>query len=521
MNKARNIGKAVCRKLQKHGKLGLFAGGCVRDKKRKKTPKDYDVVTNATPEEIKRIFKRDTCLLVGEAFGIIMVIRQGVQIEIATLRGDGQYSDARRPDSVIFLNDLDPIEALRRDAERRDLTINAMYEDPISGVIYDFFGGMDDIENGIIRAVGDPVQRITEDPLRMLRVARFAAKLGFEVHPTLLTALKQNAAMLRPGTAVAFERIANELEGILLSAAPTVGLELLMETGLMGQFLPEMLEMTGEKAMGDPIWHPEGSAWVHTMMVVAQAAKEEEKSFEFMLGVFLHDIAKPRTMTTRVEVIDGAEVVRVSNKGHAEVGCEMAKVICRRLKLSADTTQRVSEIVRLHMQMHDYNDPTIRRSKVNRLMSRPDIMDLIKMQHADCMGTGRPLAERQASSHREYYLGLLEAMKNDPTPSMRAGASQLLDGRMIIARGFKPGPIFRVIKEAGFEAQADGEFTDAEGAEKWLDERVEGYRAMTQADITAALAALTADASEVKPVMAPVVAGSTSSSGQPGTKECC
>jgi poly(A) polymerase len=510
MNKDRRIGKAVVRQLKKNGKFAVFAGGCVRDRILRKTPKDYDVATNATPAEIKEIFKNDTCLLVGEAFGIIIVVREGVQIEIATFRGDGQYSDDRRPDSVILLSGLDPMEALKRDAQRRDLTINAMFEDPFTGEIFDFFGGRQDIKNRIIRAVGDPAQRIAEDRLRMMRVARFAAKLGFKVDPALTAALKTYAPTLRPG--VAFERIAAELEGILLSKDPVTGLEILMDTGLMAQFVPEMLEMVGENAMGDPIWHPEGLAWVHTLMVVAVAAMEAEKSFEFMLGVLLHDIAKPRTMTTRVEIIDGKEVVRVSNKGHAEVGCEMAKVICRRLKLSSDTTHRVSEIVRLHMQMHDYNDPKISRKKMVKLMSRPDIMDLIKMQHADSMGTGRPLADRQADSNREYYLNLLEAMRNDPSPTMRPNAAQLLDGKMIIARGFKPGPIFRVIKEHAFDAQADGEFTDAAGAEKWFDERVEDYRKMTPDDIKAALASLEADASSVKPAVAPVVAGG---------KDCC
>lgn len=509
MNKERRIGKAVVRQLKNNGKFAVFAGGCVRDRILRKKPKDYDVATNATPEQIKEIFKDDTCLLVGEAFGIIIVVREGVQIEIATFRGDGQYSDDRRPDSVILLNELDPMEALKRDAERRDLTINAMFEDPFTGEIFDFFGGRQDLKDRIIRAVGDPAQRIAEDRLRMMRVARFAAKLGFTVDPALTAALKTYAPTLRPG--VAYERIAAELEGILLSKAPGVGLQILMDTGLMAQVVPEMLDMVGDKAMGDPIWHPEGNAWVHTLMVIAAAALEAEKSFEFMLGVFLHDIAKPRTMTTRVEVIDGVEVVRVSNKGHAEVGCEMAKVICRRLKLSNEQTHRVSEIVRLHMQMHDYNDPTIRRSKVVKLMSRPDIMDLIKMQHADSMGTGRTLAERQASSHREYYLGLLEQMRNDPTPTMRPDAAQLVDGKMIISRGFKPGPIFRVIKEQGFEAQANGDFTDEAGAEKWLDERVDGYRKMTASDIAAALAASADDAPAVNAV-APAV---------PGGKNCC
>lgn len=486
MSNARKIGVAVARRLQEHGFTAVFAGGCVRDRFLGVEPKDFDVATNATPAQIKTIFADETVLLVGETFGVIVIVRDGEQIEVATFRGDGQYGDGRRPDSVVFLNDVDPLVALKEDAARRDLTINAMFEDPITGEIFDFFGGQTDLKNRIIRAVGDAGQRFTEDRLRMLRVVRFAAKLGFKVDETLMSALKQYASDLKPGVVVAFERIAKEMEGILLAKNPVVGLELLMETGLMKEFLPEMLDMVGEDAIGDPIWHPEGTAFVHTCLVLTELAKEEEKSFELMFGGLLHDIAKPRTVTRRVETRDGVEVTRISNHGHAEVGAEMAKVICRRFKLSADQTHRVSETVRLHMQMHDFNSPDIRRSKLVRLMQRDDIMDLIRMQHADSLGTGRLLEERVADSNRSFFLNLLEEMKNDPTPSKRTGANALVEGSMIIKRGFKPGPIFRVIKDAAFEAQHSGEFTDVDGAEKWLDDNAETFRKMTPAEIAAA-----------------------------------
>lgn len=487
MNTARNIATAIAAQLQQAGYMAVFAGGSVRDSFLGLEPKDFDIATNATPEQIKSVFQGDTVLCVGEAFGVVVVVRDGENIEIATFRGDGQYGDGRRPDDVKLLTGVDPLEALKEDAARRDLTVNAMFLDPVSGVLYDFFGGRNDIDSRTLRAVGDAEARFAEDRLRMLRVARFAAKLDFTVEPALMEALKKNADKLMPGLIVSWERIARELEGILLSRSPVVGLELLRESGLLHQFLPEMSEMVGPSAMQDPIWHPEGSAWTHTMMVMAEAAKEvamEEgdnaRSFEFMLGVFLHDIAKPRTMTTRVEVMDGVdgtagkkEVVRISNFGHAEVGAVMAKDICRRLKLSADTTNRVSEIVRLHMQMHDMADPSIRRSKLVKLMERSDILDLIRMQHCDVMGTGRSLAERQASSHRAYYLALREKLAACQSPSQRLGAEALVTGKQIKELGFKPGPVFRVIKEAAFEAQHDGVFTDAAGASQWLKENAE------------------------------------------------
>lgn len=512
----RAIATDVARTLQQHGHVAVFAGGCVRDFFLDVEPKDFDIATNATPARIKEIFKDDTCLLVGESFGVIIVVRDGEQIEIATFRGDGQYGDGRRPDSVVLLSDIDPIEALKEDAARRDLTINAMFFDPIADKLYDFFGGKADIEQRLLRAVGDASQRFDEDRLRMLRVVRFAARLDFTVEPGLLAALKKHAPELAAGRIVSYERIAKELEGILLSKNPVAGLELLMESGLMAEILPEMLDMVGPRAVQDPIWHPEGTAWVHTMMVLKEAAKRENgKSFAFMLGVFLHDIAKPLTMTTREEKranADGSEIiVRVSNLGHAEEGFKMAQVICRRFKLSGETSHRVCEIVRMHMQMHDFNDPAIKRSKLVRLMQRSDIHDLIEMQHADSLGTGRTLEERQESSHREFYLGLLRELENDRSPTRRLNAPPLVTGLHVKEMGFKPGPIFRVVKQAAMEAQHEGEFTDSGGAQKWLSDNADRFRQMSAAEI-AALAENGCDF---------VVVKSQSDPAAPFSKSCC
>lgn len=488
MRNPREIAAGVARQLQEHGFIAVFAGGCVRDRFLGKTPKDYDVATNASPDQIKRVFTGDTVLLVGEAFGVIIVVRESEQIEVATLRGDGQYGDGRRPDSVRFLTGMDPIDALREDAARRDLTINAMFEDPVTGEVYDFFGGRQDLENRIIRAVGDAGQRFAEDRLRMLRVVRFAAKLGFSLDPSLFEALKRYAPELRPGEIVAYERIAKEIAEILISKNPVLGLNMLVETGLAKEFLWEVLEMLTEEAMGDPIWHPEGLTWVHTMMVLEILVQDDERSFELMFAALLHDVAKARTRTTRVEEHGGNTITRVSNHGHAEKGAEMARVICNRFKLSGDQTKRVTEIVRLHMQMHDFADPKIRPGKLVRLLQREDIMDLIRMQHADAMGTGRTEGERKASSHRDFYLARLAKLKSNPV-------TELVKGDLIARLGFKPGQIFRLIKEEAFEAQVRGEFDSPETAEEWLRERAEGYRQMTAAEVALALSSDDADAS--------------------------
>lgn len=508
MSHAREIAAAVARQLQAAGFVGVFAGGCVRDGFLGVEPKDFDVATNAHPDDIKRVFADDHCLFVGESFGVIVVVRDKIHVEVATFRNDGQYGDARRPDSVTLLTDVDWREALKGDAARRDLTINAMFEDPVTGEIFDFFGGREDLRKRIIRSVGDPLLRFKEDRLRMLRVVRFAAKLGFKVDPVLLSALKQFAPELKPGVVVAWERIANELKGVLTSKAPVVGLDLLMETGLMKEILPEMLPMRSFKGFQDPYWHPEGTAWEHTRQVVNASASREglnEKlakfagdefitagieasleSFTLRLALLLHDIAKPRTQTWKIarrtvgprwKQVLLPYRIRVSNHGHAEQGAEMAAEICRRLKLPGEVTRRVREIVLMHMQMHDFNDPKIKRSRLFRLMNRQDLFDLIVMQHCDSIGTARPRADRVASSLMTFYLDLFTEMRNDPVASRRPGAVHLITGKHIVALGFKAGPLIGVIKEAALEAQLVGEFSDEAGGLEWLNRHAEQFRA--------------------------------------------
>lgn len=489
MSKALLIATAMVRSLQDAGFFAAFCGGAVRDMLLGIQPNDYDVVTNARPEQVLALFKDDGAILAGQNFGVVIVVRDGVQIEIATFRGDGVYSDGRHPDTVTLLSDLSPEDGMRADSARRDSTINAMYYDPIADKVYDYVGGEADIKAKVMRAVGEPLARITEDPVRTLRFIRQANAFGLTIEDNLMAALQNHGALLDMGGAVPWERVPKELKGILLSKTPGRGMQLLMDSSLLQYILPELMDMVGENAVQDPLWHPEGNAWTHTKMVLDVVAEnaDEEKDFALMLGVLLHDIAKPVTMAKHPQVIDGVEVVRVSNKGHAEKGAVMARAICNRLRLSAEVTNRVSEIVRMHMQMHDFHRPEIKRSKLVRLLQRPDIHDLIKMQHGDVMGTGRTAAERQASSNRAFYLGKLSELAAASTPSQKLGADALVDGRLIKEMGFKNGPIFRVIKESAFDAQHEGLFTDVEGARAWLTAKAEEFRSMSVQDIAAFL----------------------------------
>jgi poly(A) polymerase len=373
-------------------------------------------------------------------------------VEIATLRNDGQYNDGRRPESVRF------VTSLREDAARRDFTINAMFKDPLTGEVFDFFGGKQDIARGIIRAVGVPQERIAEDRLRMLRAARFAARYRFAIDSALLSSLKGNAAeinaVVEGKRAVSFERICMELEGILTTQNPLTGLDILMDTGLMQEVLPEVALCNTEAGEQDCVWHPEGNTWVHTRMVLSNLVGG---SFPLMLGGLLHDVGKPATQKRWGER-------RISNHGHAEIGADIAQKITRRLKMSNNESFRVTELVRLHMAMHTVDE--LRRSKLVALLERLDIEDLIALQHADATGTGCPECEK--NSKTEFLRSKLTEMNEAFQAAMRPGAVPLVTGTVLIGLGFKPGPSFKDMLSEAHDAQREGSFASVEEGQRWV-----------------------------------------------------
>lgn len=449
----KQLATAVVAELQRRGYTAVLAGGCVRDEILGCTPKDYDVATSATPEVVESIFSRT--IAVGKAFGVITVVDGQAMVEVATLRADGQYSDARRPESVKY------VTSLREDASRRDFTMNAMFCDPLTGEVFDFFGGQEDLARRVIRSVGNPQERIEEDRLRMLRVARFAARYGFSTDPALIRALARNAtqinAVIDGRRAVSWERIAGELEGILTSAHPLTGLDVLMDTGLMKEILPEVAQCNTAAGDQDPVWHPEGNTWMHTRLVVANLTGG---SFPLMLGGLLHDVGKPRTQKRHS---DG----RISNHGHAEVGAEMARAITRRLKMSNVCSYRVTELVRLHMTMHAVDE--LKRSKLVALLEREDIQDLIALQHADATGTACP--DCQERSRRDFLAAKLKELSEAAEAAQRPGATPLVTGDVLIGMGFKPGPAFKGMLSEALDAQREGAFSDADQAKEWLRKR--------------------------------------------------
>ncbi len=450
----RELGAHLVQTLQDKQHIGVFAGGAVRDLLMRKTPKDYDIATSATPDQVEKLFidQGYKVIPVGKAFGVINVVVNGREFEIATLRSESTYSDGRRPDGVQF------VTSLAADAARRDLTINAMFQDPISGTIYDFYGGQHDLAGKTIRAVGDPNLRFGEDKLRMMRVPRFASKYeGFTVDPATLAAIKANSIGIH---AVSNERIRDEIKGILLSSNPVRGIQIMMDSGLMKQVLPEVYKLKGPKGRQDPVHHPEGTVWTHTKYVLKNLTGGD---FERMMGGLLHDVGKPATQKIWP---DGG----ISNHGHDAKGAEITHDIARRLKMSSNQEQRVTELVRLHMIMHEVQN--LRPGKLTALLERPDIMDLIEIQHADATGTKKPDSDK---SRRDFLLQKLEDLKQ----SGKLGEKPIVNGNMLLAINMKPGPQFKTVLEAAREAQREGEFSNTEGAQRWLKENAERIAAST------------------------------------------
>src|SRR6185437_8731802 len=313
--------------LRATGHQAFFAGGCVRDLLLGHEPKDFDVATSATPEIVQKLFPKT--LAVGAHFGVILVCdRGGVTTEVATFRNDGAYTDGRRPDAVRFSPDA------REDVLRRDFTINGMLLDPllldetgdIASATLDFVGGREDLAAKILRAIGEPSLRFSEDKLRMLRAIRFAARLDLEIEPRTMAAIRDAAAQIGQ---VSSERIRDELTLMLTEGHARRAFELLDATGLLQQILPEATKMHGVQQ--PPEFHPEGDVWIHTMLLLEKLERGASPTLAW--GALLHDIGKPATFQPPDPRVPGD---RIRFNGHVEVGVRMAEMILRRLHFSTD-----------------------------------------------------------------------------------------------------------------------------------------------------------------------------------------
>ncbi|MCP5533873.1 MAG: HD domain-containing protein [Akkermansiaceae bacterium] len=429
---AREAALALARKLHAAGHEALFAGGCVRDTLLGREPKDYDIATSATPDEVTRLFPKSN--EVGAHFGVVIANHGGHAIEIATFRTDGSYRDNRRPESVTFSNATE-------DAKRRDFTINGLFQNPDTGEVIDHVGGREDLKNRVLRAIGEPAQRFREDALRLMRAVRFSSTLGFRIEETTAAALAECAPLL---DRISPERIRDEFSRILLCPRRRDGVERLVETGLSDRFLPELRATIG--CDQPPEWHPEGDVFTHTMIMLEMLGTDVP--ITLALAVLLHDIGKPPTRTVDP---DG----RIRFNGHDSLGAEMSDGILRLLRYPNQVVEDVVTMVARHMQF--MNVQKMRVAKLKRFMSAPTFERELELHRVDCASSNG------FTDNYEFLQNKEAEFASEPLiPPPLAG------GRDLIAMGLNPGPRFKELLDALETEQLEGRILDREAALAYL-----------------------------------------------------
>ena len=409
----------IVAQLQRAGHTAYFAGGCVRDHLLGIEAKDYDIATSARPDEVQRLFPRVTDLT-GKSFGVLRVLVGEETFEVATFRQDGRYVDGRHPEEVRFAT-------AEEDAQRRDFTVNGLFFDPVADKLIDHVGGEADLRAQVIRAIGNPVDRFTEDHLRLLRAIRFAVRFKFKIERKTWDAIRANASLIRT---VSAERIRDELNKIFTSAKPELGLDLLDQSGLLAEVLPDIAAMHGVEQ--PPQYHPEGDVYEHVRLMLS---KIKEPSLELALGVLLHDVGKKPT--SRVD-----ENGRIRFNEHESVGAEMAEEIMTGLRYDNKTIQIVRELVQHHMQFKDV--PRMKQSTLKRMMARPTFPLELELHRIDCESSHGDL------KHYEYLKRVIET-----TPPEQIDPPPLISGHDLIAMGIPPGKTIKRILDNVKNAQLE------------------------------------------------------------------
>jgi poly(A) polymerase len=447
---------AACRilaTLRAAGYQAYLAGGCVRDLLLGREPGDYDIATSATPEIVLDMFPRT--FAVGAHFGVVLVAHEAEPgqpeaashkpTEVATFRSDGAYSDGRRPDEVRYTLSAE------EDVERRDFTINGLLLDPLRGGgplerlladpkqlqanVIDHVGGLADLRAGIVRAIGRPERRFEEDHLRLLRAVRFAARFSFSIEPATLAAMRHLAHRIH---AVSRERVRDELTKMLTEGRARHAFELLDETDLLVQVLPEVARMKGVEQ--PPQFHPEGDVWEHTLLLLAQL--EQGCPLTLAWGALLHDVGKPATFH-RAE--------RIRFDGHVEIGMAIATEICRRFRFSNNETAQIVALVEHHMRFMDA--PRMKASTLKRFFRLDQFEQHLALHKMDCLA---------ASGNLDNWEFVRERFAAMPVETVRP--TPLLTGRDLIAAGYAPGPRFKEVLRAVEDAQLDGAVSTSEQA---------------------------------------------------------
>jgi tRNA nucleotidyltransferase/poly(A) polymerase len=427
----RELANSICSKLENAGFQAFLVGGCVRDILLERDPADYDVATNATPEQVLKLFPEG--LAVGAQFGVILVPGDGIKVEVATFRSDVGYSDGRHPDRVVYANSPE------EDVKRRDFTINGLLMRHDTGEILDFVEGQADLRAGIIRAIGEPDRRIAEDKLRMLRAVRFAARFGYEIEPETFKAIRKHAREIKQ---VSRERIREELTKLLTEGAARRGFELLDLCWLLHIVLPEIASLKGVEQ--PPQYHPEGDVWIHTLMMLEGLPVGVSPTLAW--GVLLHDVGKPATFRSAAETGD-----RIRFDGHVDVGVAIGQEILGRLRFSNDDTGQILALVEHHMKFKDVK--RMRPATLKRFVRLPRFEEHLALHRLDCLSSHRNL---EAYEFVESFLRL--------TPPEVVRPTKLLTGEDVLRLGYVAGPLIGRILAEVEEAQLNGELGSKEEA---------------------------------------------------------
>jgi poly(A) polymerase len=425
----------VARKLRDRGFLAFLVGGCVRDLLLGRPAKDFDISTDATPSQILEIFPRAS--RVGAHFGVMLIREGDAHVEAATFRSETTYADGRHPDAVEF--ETDP----RADVERRDFTVNALMLDPATGEVIDFVGGRLDLEANVIRAIGDPERRFREDHLRMLRAVRFAARLGFVIEPVTMSAIQRLHRLI---CKVSVERIRDELVRILTEGGAQRGFELLDESGLLNDIVPEVAAMKGVEQ--PPEYHPEGDVWTHTLMMLEGLPAGTPCTLA--LGVLLHDVGKPGTFRVAPD--------RIRFDGHVELGVEITRRIMKRLRFSKAECEQVVALVSNHMRFKDVG--RMKASTLKRFLGLPGFAEHLELHRLDV-----------GASNRMFDSYEFVRRKLEETPPDEIRPPRLVTGRDLMNAGYSPGPRMGEILRALEDAQLEGVVTSRDQALEWVRER--------------------------------------------------
>jgi putative nucleotidyltransferase with HDIG domain len=431
----RELANSICDTLQRNGHQALLVGGCVRDLLMGHEAADYDVTTDATPERVLSLFPEGVG--VGAQFGVVLVPREDFKVEVATFRSDVGYSDGRHPDRVVYSS------SPQEDVQRRDFTINGLLMRHDTGEVLDFVGGQADLRAGILRAIGEPGRRFAEDKLRMLRGVRFAARFGFPIEPATLAAIRRHAREIGQ---VSAERVRDELTKLLTEGAARRGFELLEDTGLLPQLLPEIAAMKGVDQ--PPQFHPEGDVWIHTRIMLEQLPARSAATLAW--GVLLHDVGKPPTFKSAEQTGD-----RIRFDGHVEVGVRMAEEICRRLKFSNEDAEQIIALVANHMRFKDVEQ--MRTSTLKRFVRLPRFDEHLELHRLDCLSSHRKL---------ESY-GFVQRFLAE-TPPQLVEPPRLITGNDLQEMGYIPGPRYTEILRSVEDAQLEGRLDSKEGAVEYV-----------------------------------------------------